>query len=158
MREAFDPNRSYEIAVVNNTPYLCCDLRIDRDSIPNGMHMYECADADSNGRVCRIQNGVMVNFFCTLIGKEELPMNDGIYSPAYDEEFDIERDKYENSLDEGLSDEELEEKMIAYDETHEYNDEFYYIGQSMKLDEYIREYDSLKEEAAKEEVQEEREV
>lgn len=56
------------------------DMRIDRNSIPEGKHLYEVAgDDDSGGEPARVKNGIMVNFYGTLICDEELPLGeDGV--------------------------------------------------------------------------------
>lgn len=56
------------------------DMRIDRSTIPEGKYQYEVAgDDDSGGDPARVQRGVMVNFFGTLICDEPLPLGeDGI--------------------------------------------------------------------------------
>lgn len=157
-RIPFDQNEAYEVVSVNNTPYLCCDFRVDKDSIPEGMHMYECADAECNGRVCRIQNGVMVNFWGTIIGKEELPMENGAYYPDYDTEYDEQKDEYYYQICNELTDDELDDEMAAWEEKHDYNDEFCYIGEYLTLSEYLSEYERLKADlqSEKEDIQPER--
>ena len=43
-------------------------MRIDKSTVPEGKHQYEVADDDeSSGDPARVQSGVMVNFFGTLI-------------------------------------------------------------------------------------------
>ena len=56
------------------------DIRIDRDTIPEGRYQYEVAgDDDSGGDPARVQSGVMVNFFGTLICNEPFPIGeDGV--------------------------------------------------------------------------------
>ena len=58
--------------VVNHNPYWFFDLRIDRDTVPEDMVVYEAADAN-DGRFWRISRGVMVNFWGTLIGFDKIP-------------------------------------------------------------------------------------
>lgn len=43
------------------------DMRIARESVPEGKHMYQCADYDGTGIICRIQPSVMVDFFGTIV-------------------------------------------------------------------------------------------
>lgn len=53
------------------------DMRIDRNTVPEGKFQYEVAgDDDSGGDPARIQKGVMVNFYGTLISDEELPLGE----------------------------------------------------------------------------------
>ena len=56
------------------------DMRIDRSTVTAGKYQYEVADDDeSSGDPARVQLGVMVNFFGTLICDEPLPLGkDGI--------------------------------------------------------------------------------
>lgn len=53
------------------------DMRIDRNTVPEGRYQYEVAgDDESGGDPERVQSGVMVNFFGTLICDELLPVGD----------------------------------------------------------------------------------
>ena len=53
------------------------DMRIDINTVPEGKFQYEVAgDDDSGGDPARIQKGVMVNFYGTLISDEELPLGE----------------------------------------------------------------------------------
>ena len=49
-------------------------MRIGRSSVPEGKYQYEVAgDDDSGGEPARVQPGVLVNFFGTLICDRSLP-------------------------------------------------------------------------------------
>ena len=51
------------------------DMRIDRNTVPKGKYQYEVAgDDDSGGNLVRVQSGVLVNFFGTLISDVQLPI------------------------------------------------------------------------------------
>lgn len=52
------------------------DMRIDRNTIPEGKFLYEVADGDSDGIPARIRHGIMVNFYGTLVCDSELPLGD----------------------------------------------------------------------------------
>lgn len=53
------------------------DMRIERSSVPAGMYQYEVAgDDDSGGGPVRVQQGVLVNFFGTLVCDKLLPIGD----------------------------------------------------------------------------------
>ncbi len=56
------------------------DMRIECSSVPEGKYQYEVAgDDDSGGEPVRVQPGVLVNFFGTLICDGPLPVGkDGI--------------------------------------------------------------------------------
>ena len=69
----------FQAVEVKGIPCQFNDMRIDRATIPEGKFQYEVAgDDDSGGDPARIQYGVMVNFFGTLICDQELPLEDGI--------------------------------------------------------------------------------
>ena len=53
------------------------DMRIDRSTVPKEKFQYEVAgDDESGGDPARIQWGIMVNIFGTLISDEPLPIGD----------------------------------------------------------------------------------
>ena len=56
------------------------DMHIDRSTVPKGRYQYEVADDDeSQGKPSRVRNGIMVNFWGTLIGDVPLPLgSDGV--------------------------------------------------------------------------------
>ncbi len=56
------------------------DMRIDRNTVPEGRYQYEVAgDDDSGGDPARVRNGIIVNFFGTLISDVPLPLGcDGV--------------------------------------------------------------------------------
>lgn len=56
------------------------DMRIDRSTVPKKKYQYEVAgDDDSGGNPVRVQRGVLVNFFGTLISDMPLsPMDDNV--------------------------------------------------------------------------------
>ena len=56
--------------------YEFSDMRIDRDTVPNGKYVYEIADDDSDGEPARIRPHILVNFFGTLISDEPLAFED----------------------------------------------------------------------------------
>lgn len=56
------------------------DIRIDRSTVPEGRYQYEVAgDDDSGGAPVRVQRGVLVNFYGTLISDVPLALGcDGV--------------------------------------------------------------------------------
>ena len=82
-RVKFDPQNTYQVVAVSGKPFLFEDLRIERDTVPPGLFVYEVADGDGDGCFARIQEGVLVNFWGTLIGKYPVPMEDGAYYPRF---------------------------------------------------------------------------
>ena len=56
---------------------LFSDVRIERSTVPEGKYQYEIGeDDDSGGEPARVQTGVWVNFFGTLICDNPLPLGD----------------------------------------------------------------------------------
>ena len=77
--------------------------RINRESVPSDLFMYECCDDGSRGDVIAIAKGIMVNFWGTLITEEPLPLDDHGY-------MQIDCTLYENTYEslEQLSTDQLE--------------------------------------------------
>ena len=66
---------SWEKVRVLDKEGLFSDLRIEKDSIPEGYLMYEIRHDDNGwGEPVEIALGVLVNFFGTVIVKEPLPL------------------------------------------------------------------------------------
>lgn len=79
------------------------DCRVNRESIPSNLFMYECCDDGSRGDVIGIAKGVIVNFCGTLVTKEPLPLDN--YG-----RMQIDYTQYENTYEslEQLSTDQLE--------------------------------------------------
>ena len=59
--------------LVRSTKAMFSEMRIDRSSIPKGLHVYEVRHADEDwSEPCEVKRGIMVNFYGTLITKEPL--------------------------------------------------------------------------------------
>lgn len=61
---------------VKGIPCEFYDMRIKRESIPEGKFMYEVADGESDGVPARVQKGILVDFYGTLICDRELPIDE----------------------------------------------------------------------------------
>ena len=73
----FNPNEHYEVVEVNGNKYLFTCARLDRDSIPKNLYVYDVRDDDfCSGVFAQIQNYVLVNHWGTIIGKEPIPFNE----------------------------------------------------------------------------------
>lgn len=74
----FDYNKErFETVRVCGIECLFNDARIDRDTVPEGKCQYEVAgDDDCGDEPARVQYGVMVNFFGTLICDRKLPFGE----------------------------------------------------------------------------------
>lgn len=60
----------WEIVTVCDIPMLFSCLRIDRNTIPEGLYLYEVRHADDDwGEPVEIAKGVLVNHFGTLLSK-----------------------------------------------------------------------------------------
>ena len=76
---------TWEKVKVLNKECLFNDLRITRDSIPEGYTMYEVRHSDDDwGEPCEIDFGILVNFFGTLLTKE--PFEELLETDVYIEE------------------------------------------------------------------------
>ena len=64
------------------------DMRIDRNTIPEGKYMYEVADDDSDGEPARIRPGILVNFFGTIICNQKLEPDEGDTIWLQDDEWE----------------------------------------------------------------------
>lgn len=47
-------------------------LRIDRKSLPEGLHAYDLRDVDSTGEICELKSHVMVNHWGTVVTREPI--------------------------------------------------------------------------------------
>lgn len=66
----------YELVTVLGYPALFTSMRIDRDSVPEGLHHYEIRHEDDNGMAAaQIGRGIMVNHMGTLLMRSELSMD-----------------------------------------------------------------------------------
>ena len=79
-----DVNEKLDVCEVNGTEYLFTNLRIKRDTLPEGVVAYDVRD-NCDGEFCQIQRFVMVNHWGTVIGTEPLPLEDGSYYPEGDD-------------------------------------------------------------------------
>ena len=74
----YDYNKEhFEKVRVCGIECLFSDVRIERSTVPEGKYQYEIGgDDDSGGEPARVQAGVWVNFFGTLICDQPLPLGD----------------------------------------------------------------------------------
>lgn len=73
--------------LVDMDGYICLfsNLRLDRDTIPEGLFCYDVRDADCDGTFAEVQPFVLVNHWGTIISKEPIPLNEyGCYWPERD--------------------------------------------------------------------------
>ncbi len=68
-----------EITVLGK-PALFHDMRIERDSVPKGLYLYEVRhDDDGCGDVVQIAKGIMVNHFGSILTREPIRLPPGGY-------------------------------------------------------------------------------
>lgn len=48
------------------------NMRVDKTTLPAGYYFYELRDEDSNGEVCEVAKGILVNFYGTLLTTEPI--------------------------------------------------------------------------------------
>lgn len=64
---------------VKGIPCEFYDMRINRETVPEGKFLYEVAgDDDSGGDPARVEVGILVNFYGSLICNQKLPLEDGV--------------------------------------------------------------------------------
>ena len=63
---------SYErFEILGHDAFFTC-LRIDRKTLPEGLHAYDLRDEDSTGEICELKSHVMVNHWGTVITREPI--------------------------------------------------------------------------------------
>lgn len=76
----------FEFAELDEHMLLFTDLRLDRDTVPEGLHCYDVRDSDDlDGSVSEVKPFVMVNHWGTVLCKEPFPLDEhGSYYPKED--------------------------------------------------------------------------
>jgi hypothetical protein len=65
----------FEEVTILDKPALFTPIRIDRNSVPRGYHMYEVRhDDDCSGIACQIARNIVVNHWGTLITRDKIKM------------------------------------------------------------------------------------
>lgn len=86
----FEDEKGFEIVCVNGKPYMFTNMRIDRETLPEGFVAYDVRDDDElSGSFAQIKRFVMVNHWGTIIGTDEIPLDPeyGDYYPEEEEPF-----------------------------------------------------------------------
>ena len=83
--------RDEQYTLIDMDGYICLftNMRLDRDTIPEGLYCYDVRDADANGEFAEVQKFVLVNHWGTIITKEPLPLDPqwNSYFPERDAEY-----------------------------------------------------------------------
>ena len=82
----------WDIIKIKNKLCYFTDFRIDRSSIPEGFNMYEVADC-CDGVPSYLAKGILVNFYGTIITKEEFDL-EGRYCDFDKDEWQYQSAKY----------------------------------------------------------------
>ena len=75
----FKTNEVLEVVELFDKRYLFTNMRIDRDTLPEGAYAYDIRD-NCDGEFCQVQNYVLVNHWGTIIGFDEIKEPMGIES------------------------------------------------------------------------------
>ncbi len=68
---------SFEIVEADGRKMLFTNLRLDRDTIPEGLFCYDVREKDEScGVAASIEKFVLINHWGTVISKEELPLGE----------------------------------------------------------------------------------
>lgn len=78
---------SYETMEMLGQTVLFTDMRVDRTTIPEGLHAYSLRhDDECQGDICEIAPSIMVNFWGTILCRDEIPLTDN--GRRYVDEYD----------------------------------------------------------------------
>ena len=81
---AFDATtEGYMIAEIDGKPVLFTNMRLDRDTVPEGLFCYDVRDSDRpDGSFAEVKAHVLVNHWGTILCKEPFPLDEhGSYYP-----------------------------------------------------------------------------
>lgn len=73
----------YLLAEIDSRLVLFTNMRLDRDTVPEGLFCYDVRDSDHlDGSMAEVKPFVLVNHWGTILSKEPFPMNEyGSYYP-----------------------------------------------------------------------------
>ena len=100
-----------DVVDVQGKPYLFTNLRVIRESIPEGLYAYDVRD-DCDGIFWQIQPRVLVNHWGTIIGCQPVDLDDTGAFICEEDEFDPGLSKEGCFIDYSLAD--LDEYMNLY--------------------------------------------
>ena len=67
---------TFELVTVLGKPALFTQFRVDRDTVPENLYVYDIRhDDDQNGCPCEISPNILVNYLGTIIVKEPIEMD-----------------------------------------------------------------------------------
>ena len=72
----FETNTKFEEVELFDKLYLFSDIRISRESLPEGTFAYDIRDSDDcEGIFCQVKDFIWVNYWGTIIGFDEIDLN-----------------------------------------------------------------------------------
>ena len=78
----------YDEVVLFGIPALFTDWRIDRNSVPEGLHLYEIRHTDEDwGHPCQLARGILVNFYGSLLTAAPISIPDSGYLDFREDDF-----------------------------------------------------------------------
>lgn len=80
----FDATKEgYLLAKIDDRPVLFTNMRLDRDTVPEGLFCYDVRDSDDlDGSMAEVKPYVMVNHWGTILSREPFPLDEhGSYYP-----------------------------------------------------------------------------
>lgn len=80
----FDATKEgYLLAEIDGRPVLFTNMRLDRDTVPEGLSCYDVRDSDHlDGSMAEVKPFVMVNHWGTILSREPFPLDEhGSYYP-----------------------------------------------------------------------------
>lgn len=81
---AFDATKEgYMLAEIDGKPVLFTNMRLDRDTVPEGLFCYDIRDSDRlDGSFAEVKPHVLVNHWGTVLCREPFPLDEhGSYYP-----------------------------------------------------------------------------
>ena len=75
--------QKYELAEIDHNVVLFTNMRLDRDTVPEGIFCYDVRDSDNlDGSMAQIKPFVLVNHWGTILSKTPFPLDEsGSYYP-----------------------------------------------------------------------------
>ena len=76
----------YDNYTFKGQPVIFTDCRIDSESIPKGMYLYEIRHSDEGAVPCQLARGIWVNFWGSLLASDPIQLHvDGLLDFEEDE-------------------------------------------------------------------------
>lgn len=79
----------FELVELFGEPVLFTDLRIDRDTVPDGLYLYELRHKDEDwGDPCELARSIAVNYFGSVLTSDPFQLPPEGWLPIKDDDFD----------------------------------------------------------------------